>query len=298
MEMKWTHICGRTWCVEGRVCIPVYLLNDREAVLLDSGYVEDRPQLDALLREKRLKVRAVLGSHSHNDHSGCHAGYQEEGAEIILPRVEAAIASDFSLLAAAYWPASPRELKRDLSHLLVQADRTFAETDTSVEVCGQCFGLLPLPGHTPGHTGIVTPDGVLYVGDAVLSSDVLRAARLPSTADWEQDLASKRRLEGVRYDAYVLAHNGIYTDLHPLLRENIADKLRRAQQLLDWLREKPCWTQAEVVGLLWERLGLRSRSFFNQVIFQRNAVCAIEYLAATGAVISWMENGIRCCRTV
>lgn len=60
MNMKWNHVRGNTWCIEGRVCIPVYLLNEGEAVLLDSGYAEDRPQLDALLREKGLRVRAIL----------------------------------------------------------------------------------------------------------------------------------------------------------------------------------------------------------------------------------------------
>ena len=39
MNMKWNHVRGNTWCIEGRVCIPVYLLNEGEAVLLDSGYV-------------------------------------------------------------------------------------------------------------------------------------------------------------------------------------------------------------------------------------------------------------------
>lgn len=298
VDMKWTHVLGNTWCVEGRVCIPVYLLNDREAVLLDTGYAEDRQQLDALLREKGLQVRAVLGSHSHNDHSGNHAYYQQQGAEIILQNLEAAIVSDAALLAAAYWPATVREVTRELSHLLIQADRTFTAADSGLEIDGQHFGLLPLPGHTPGHTGIMTPDQVLYVGDAVLSSDVLRGARLPSTMDWAQDLASKHRLEEVSCKAYLLAHNGIYTDLCPLIQKNIDDKLRRAQEILEWIRERDSWKQHEVMELLWQRLGLRSRSFFNQIIFRRNAVCTMEYLAGTGALSSWMEGGERFYRAL
>ena len=150
VDMKWTHVLGNTWCVEGRVCIPVYLLNDREAVLLDTGYAEDRQQLDALLREKGLQVRAVLGSHSHNDHSGNHAYYQQQGAEIILQNLEAAIVSDAALLAAAYWPATVREVTRELSHLLIQADRTFTAADSGLEIDGQHFGCCPCRGTRRG----------------------------------------------------------------------------------------------------------------------------------------------------
>lgn len=93
--------------------IPVYFLNEREAVLLDSGYAEG---------------------------------------------------------------------DRELPWMLLRADRVFSALDTAVEVDGRSFGLIPLPGHTPGHTGIVTPDNVLYVGDAVLSRRILQAAKLPSIA--------------------------------------------------------------------------------------------------------------------
>lgn len=293
MNMKWNHVRGNTWCIEGRVCIPVYLLNEGEAVLLDSGYAEDRPQLDALLREKGLRVRAILGSHSHNDHSGNHSYYQSLGAEIILPQTEAALVSDAALLTSAYWPATAREIAREFPHLLIRSDRSFPQEAAGVEIAGRAFGLLPLPGHTPGHTGIITPDDVLYVGDALLSPEVLHRAKLPSTADWETDLASKRRLETVSHSGYLLAHSGIYRDLRPLIDENIADEHRRAQQILKWLRERPCWTQTEAVDLIWQRLGLRNRSFFGQVVFRRNAICALEYLVVVGCLRSWMEEGNR-----
>ena len=47
------------------------------------------------------------------------------------------------------------------------------------------------------------------------------------------------------------------------------------------------------MDLIWQRLGLRNRSFFGQVVFRRNAICALEYLVVVGCLRSWMEEGNR-----
>ena len=295
-EGMWRHVRGRTWCIDGHITIPVYLLNEREAVLLDSGYADrDRPVLEALLRQKGLRVRAILGTHSHNDHNGNHAYFQKtHGAEIILRDLEAAVVSDFSLMTAAYFPASAEEPARELPHLLVKADRTFSRSDQAVRIGGERFSLIPLPGHTPGHTGIVTPDQVLYVGDALLSTQAMRSAKLPSTMDWRQDLESKKRLRSADYQDYILAHSGIYKSIQALIAENILDRERRTAEILEWLRERDCWTQSEVEQLLMERLQVRGTSFMGQIIFRRNAMCVMEYLVSTDSVSIETRKGTAC----
>ena len=265
-EGMWRHVRGRTWCIDGHITIPVYLLNEREAVLLDSGYADrDRPVLEALLRQKGLRVRAILGTHSHNDH-----------------------------MTAAYFPASAEELARELPHLLVKADRTFSRSDQAVRIGGERFSLIPLPGHTPGHTGIVAPDQVLYVGDALLSTQAMRSAKLPSTMDWRQDLESKKRLRSADYQDYILAHSGIYKSIQALIAENILDRERRTAEILEWLRERDCWTQSEVEQLLMERLQVRGTSFMGQIIFRRNAMCVMEYLVSTDSVSIETRKGTAC----
>lgn len=49
---KWIHIQGNTWCIKLRVMIPVFLCGNGDAILLDSGYAEDRAELLRLLAEK------------------------------------------------------------------------------------------------------------------------------------------------------------------------------------------------------------------------------------------------------
>jgi glyoxylase-like metal-dependent hydrolase (beta-lactamase superfamily II) len=295
-EEMWRHIRGRTWCIDGHITIPVYLLNEREAVLLDSGYADrDRPILEALLGQKGLRVRAILGTHSHNDHNGNHAYFQKtHGAEIILRDIEAAVVSDFSFLTAAYFPGTAEELARELPHLLVKPDRTFSCLDQAVQIDGESFSLIPLPGHTPGHIGIVTPDQVFYVGDTLLSSQAMRRAKLPSTIDWRQDLESKKRLRSTDYQDYILAHSGVYKSIQALITENILDRERRTAEILEWLQERDYWTQSEVEQLLRKKLQVRSTSFMGQIIFQRNAMCVMEYLVNTDSVSKELREETAC----
>jgi len=91
---KWIHIQGNTWCIEHRVMIPVFLCGNGDAILLDSGYAEDRAELLRLLAEKNLRVRAIIGSHAHRDHCGNHAWFQKNcSTEIVMPYQEAVFAS-------------------------------------------------------------------------------------------------------------------------------------------------------------------------------------------------------------
>lgn len=290
-RMEWVHVRGNTWCIQTHLTIPVYFLNQREVVLLDSGYAH-REGLEALLREKDVRVRAILGSHSHNDHNGNHRYFQAaHGAEVILRDVEAAIVSDFALMSAAYSPATPGDLRREFPHLLLKADRVFTNADTTVTVDGQDFGLIPLPGHTPGHTGIVTPDHVAYVGDAVLSRSVMEAVKLPSTMDWQQDLESKRRLRAAGYAGYILAHSGVYQEIDSLIEENLQDKAGRAEQIFQWLREQSSWSQCEVERLLWRKLGVTGKNYMAQRIFQRNVSCVLDYLVCTQRLSRQFREG-------
>ena len=293
-QARLVHVLGNTWCIESHVTIPVYFLNDREVVLLDSGYADrDRVPLDTLLRERELRVRAILGSHSHNDHNGNHAYFQSaHHAKIILRDVEAAIVSDFSLMRAAYFPATAQELEREVPHLLLKADQTFSEESREIMIDSAKFDLIPLPGHTPGHTGIVTPDDVFYVGDALLSHAVLQKAKLPSTLDWVKDMESKRRLLTEHHSRYILAHEGVYTEIVSIIEENLSDKVQRAVLIRDCLSSRDVWNLNEIEQFLWKQWGLHGKSFLTRTAFQRNVRCALEYLIAGDMVRQEFRDGV------
>lgn len=291
-DHRWTHVLGNTWCIELRVTIPVYFLSQKEVVLLDTGFPEDRGDILQLLQEKNLHVRAILGSHGHNDHCGSHVYLQEnQRSEIILQQTEAAIVSDFSLLTASYAPATAADLKEELPHMRIQADRTFTAGERTLSIDGAVFQLVPLPGHTPGHTGVITPDGVFYVADAILNEATLRRAKLPSTLDWSMDLESKRQLLSDTHPAYILAHRGVQSEIRELAQQNISDRLARAEQIAGWLAEAGSLPLSGLEKLLWKKLNVHTGHFLSQTVFRRNVFCAINYLVQSGVAQQFFKDG-------
>ncbi|MDD4715430.1 MAG: MBL fold metallo-hydrolase [Oscillospiraceae bacterium] len=290
--MELVPVQGNTYVAEGKCTIPVYRLNQKEVVLLDSGYADpDRAMLDELFSRKHLRVAAVIGSHTHLDHSGNHAYFQKtHGAQIIMPFAEAAVASGVLMGKMAYPSYTPGEAAKSLAHLLVRADQMIFPEERHITVCGKDFDVLPLPGHTPGHTGIGTPDRVFYVGDALMSREVYLRAKLPTAFSYAEDLSSKRALYGLSYDRYILAHKGVYNGIHPLIGENIAYFAQRVQRVAALLQRPMSF--CDVSAAAWDAFGLRTQNPFRISVFVRNLRCVLDYLCDEKVVQARFSGGV------
>jgi glyoxylase-like metal-dependent hydrolase (beta-lactamase superfamily II) len=286
------HIRGNTYAIEtGMAFLPVYKLNDRDIVLLDSGFAStDRQALTETLQAHDFQVKGILCSHAHMDHAGniqhlCDLYGCRVGAHLI----EAAIAltSDSFRRNFGIYTSEDHGGKEEC----------FTTTDmimpgqTSLEFCGATFGILHLPGHSGGHIGIVTPDEVAYLGDALMDFPQLAASKMPTTQFLRLDLESKRSLYDVQAKAYVVAHKAVFEDIHPLIDANLRCLETKLQQVLDALQGTPTggeWLIAYCEGQGWK---VRSERSFAILEYGFNSM--VTYLEETGKVVSRRVNGNR-----
>ena len=92
--MELLHVLGNTYAaVAATALLPVYKLNDRDVVLIDTGYAKlDRAGLTALIDGSGWRLRAILCSHAHFDHTGNVRYLQERyGAPAAISLIEAGI---------------------------------------------------------------------------------------------------------------------------------------------------------------------------------------------------------------
>lgn len=187
------HIIGNTYTTTiGDAQIGLYITG-RNTVLIDTGRGESETML-SVLREHDLFPTTILNTHLHIDHIGSNKLLQETyGCSIFCTHEEIKDAD---------------------------GDAGFVLSNPS----GSPFRFIPLPGHSVAHQAVVTPDGVCFLGDAVMSKD----SKLPYHLDPAKAIASMEQVLTLPYDSFVLSHEGIYNRAE--IRRITEDNLLREQK--------------------------------------------------------------------
>lgn len=282
------HILGSTFAFETQLALlPFYKLNQREIILLDSGFAStDRQALTDTLRAYDFSVRGILCSHAHMDHAG-NIGHlcSIYDCRVAAHQYEAAIAApDSDLRQFGIHASSKHGVEECFTTTVV-----ILPEQTTLDFCGAVFGILHLPGHSPGHLGYVTPDGVAYLGDALMGFSQLESSKMPFTSRLADDLNSKRSLLNLRAEAYVAAHKAIVTDIRPLARANIACLETKVEEIFQILQGTPTaleWLTAYCRQKGWT---FRTERSFSILSFGFNS--AVDYLEETGRVASRTVGG-------
>lgn len=229
--MKLTQIKGRTWVAEGLELIPFYRLDDGRCILLDTGYYREGDALEQSLLDAGLTPAAILGSHAHLDHAGNHARFQKKySLPVALSAAEAGLCAHILNLKCYTSVGTPGIARQEMGPMPLVPDVVLPNADCTATLLGVEFRCIYTPGHSPGHMCIITPDHVCYVGDVLLSGDLLHA-KLPYCLDLAQDLVSKERLRQLTCSHYIAAHRGVFTDIGTMVDKNRSLLRQRARQI-------------------------------------------------------------------
>lgn len=286
--MEMLHVLGNTYAAVGSTALlPIYKLNERDIVLIDTGYAKlDRAGLVNLLDGSGLVPKYVLCSHAHFDHTGNVRYLQERyGAKAILSLIEAGISVNPDSYRANYVALTYGKSRELFLEECFTADRVLRETDTSLELDGRTFGILPLPGHSAGHLGFVTPDDAAYVGDCLISQSEIDGAKLPTSMFIARDLESKAYLKTTDYPVYILAHKEVVRReaLEGLIDRNIGFIQSKRAELLEVLEDG--MTFSEWIGAFCQRENVRTHNELKFSIVERNFSNFVSWLTDSGAVM-------------
>lgn len=277
VEIK--NIRGNTFCIDtGMTYIPFYKIDDEEIVMLDTGWAAgEQKGIAEALQKKALKVVGIINSHAHIDHSGNNSYFREKyGCQIAMPACEAMICSSSINLKLYYNTFALTEIEEHLGHMVCPVDFPIADNQTSIEMCGVEFKIMHTPGHSLGHICLITPDDVAYVGDALISHDVMRGAKMPYASILTKDLESKEKLYALRCSRYVIAHKGIYDDITELITDNINFYQLRAEKICE-LIVKPVTLQ-ELMQAVITSFNIHMADIYKYNLIERMLRSYLEYL--------------------
>ena len=222
MEIK--KIKGNTFYIATEMTyIPFYKINDQEIIMLDSGWAKgQRKGIDELLEKNNFKVVAIICSHAHVDHIGNNAFLKKKyNCIIAMPAYEALVCSSAINLKLYYSNQTLSDVSLHFGHMVCQTDIMIFDNQNSICVCGIEFKILHTPGHSPAHICITTPDDVAYIGDALISHEVMNGSKMPYAYMLTEDLKSKATLYDLKCCKYIVAHRGTYNEITGLITDNI-----------------------------------------------------------------------------
>lgn len=215
--MEMTHIAGNSYTADldgTHVCI--YMLNDADAVFIDTGEINDN-ELLRFLRVRKIRPKAIINTHLHIDHIGNNR----------------ALCSKYGCKVYC----SPLEVRdrcsgcADFSRFLVKN----VEEGTQV-IEGAEFRFIPTPGHSVAHQSVVTPDGVCCLGDAALSMSKLKKSRIPYIYDAENAHRTlEKLLEMEDFPYYLAAHNGLISARN--FKDTIRANIKKEEKLREIIME-------------------------------------------------------------
>ncbi len=289
--MKLTQVKGNTWVAEGVELIPFYKLDDKRCILLDTGLLQEREELESTLLGAGLTPAGVLCSHAHVDHCASNGYFQEKyGAEVALTYPEAGMCAT-TLNLKCYFLTLPLGMVEREAECMVHEPDVIIPPDGPFSFRGALFQIIPTPGHSAGHVSTVTPDGVCYAADALLSAELLEA-KLPYNLNHRLAMDSREKLREVDCDFFIMAHRGVCpaSEIGALIDANQALVRRRAKELLE-LVDRPM-TASEIDRAACRRYQLFTHQLRRALRYQRNVSFLVEYLIDRGELVPEIRDGV------
>lgn len=278
-------IKGHTFCIDtGMTYIPFYKINHEEIIMLDTGWAtgEQKGIIDALQKEA-LKVVGIINSHAHIDHSGNNSYFRKQyNCQIAMPACEATLCSSLVNLKLYYNTLSLTEIAEHLGHMVCPVDFPIADNQTSIEMCGIEFKILHTPGHSVAHICLITPDDVAYIGDALISHEVMNGAKMPYASILSEDLKSKEKLYNLHCSRYIIAHKGTYDDITNLIKDNIDFYQLRAKKICDLIVTP--MTLQELMQVVITSFNIHVATVYKYNLIERMLRSYLEYLDEIKAI--------------
>ena len=290
------YICGNTGCIHsGGNSIPFYQLKEKIWVLMDTGSLSIRKDLDEYLEKNHIQIRAVLCSHGHFDHTENNRFLQKKyGAELILSVYDTGLLQNGTTLKSLFYSQTQRDNENYCGDMICTADRMIFPNETKIQIDDAVFQIKNLPGHAASHLGFVTPDRVLYLADSLFGDSLLAKNQVFYMLNWTEALKTIEDMADLSYEKYILAHGGVCENLKDFCENNLktfSNMLDRFYDLFCQMADSRMVGIDEVVNEAAGWYQIKSERYVPVRAFERIIRSMLEYFLENGKIIGNIKNG-------
>jgi glyoxylase-like metal-dependent hydrolase (beta-lactamase superfamily II) len=276
--------------------MPLYLLDESRCILLDPGTALDkiRDRIELTLERRGLTPVGVLCTHSHYDHAGNAAYFQQKyHIPVAMPLGEAEqCRTEFAVKSYLYvFTQGQIHADQTTRSIPCLVDQTIWPEEDHIDFCGVRFQVIHTPGHSIDHISIITPDNVCYVGDAIMSGNTLHASKLPYAYHMSTYLRSVAKLRGLPCQKMIVAHSAIldspYEDLIDENFQAVLLTLKRLGNIID----HPM-TMDEIYVAVQEEMGIVVDTVSKALSYDRFLRPYLECMVDHDTHVLTLKNGV------
>ncbi len=230
------QLSDTTWLLPGPTNIG-FVLVDGEVYLIDSGNdKESGRRIRKILDERGWKLKAIVNTHSNADHIGGNDYLQRlTGCEVWAAAVESPFIEHPKLEASFLWGGFPiRELNSKFFE--AKASTVSHKVGHETEMIEDVLHVVHLPGHFFGMIGLLTKDGVFFLGDSMFGEKVLEKYRLPFVYDVRSYKETIRAVSNIEAEHYIVSHGEPRNEIGNLAEVNLSlieDVEARLEEILE-----------------------------------------------------------------
>lgn len=253
---------GNSGYITGHNSIGVYFLNSTSVLLIDSGIDSDTAkQVQLTLSTAGYCVAAIINTHHHPDHCGGNAFFQKlnPSLHIYATHHEKIFIENPTLVPAYFCCGSAPYKSTQTKYLETKPSKVThcidSYEDQGVEILGTTFKIVILQGHTPGMIGIITPDNILYCGDAIFGKETYTKHSLLFYTNIEDTLITFKKLYNLDSDGCVFYHNGFLPNIKEIIPSHEQKVLEVKNSILEFIKVKSC-SEGELLQYLIKKLNI------------------------------------------
>lgn len=275
----------KSYYIQSPAKIGVYLANDNEVYLIDSGNDKDAGRkVRKILEQNNWHLKAILNTHSNADHiGGNHYLQQYYGCKIFTYGIESCFSKYPVLEPAFLYGGYPF---KDLKHkfLMAQSSKTsdFSDPDFPNEI-----EVILLPGHFFDMVGFRLPDDTVFLGDCLSSETTLNKYQLSFIYDVDNYIKTLDNVAKMQAKIFVPSHADASTDIADLVNINKKKVFEIANQILEL-----CQTPIIFETLLKRLFDIYqlTMTYEQYVLIGSTVRSYLSWLKDTGKIEGYIEN--------
>lgn len=265
----------RTYLIKGSPNTLIHETIDKIFVI-DPGSEKDRGNIikkEITQKFKNNKIEVLL-SHSHSDHVAALASLGQEITPYISEQEISSLIDIKTRKALTYSASAPSKI---LYRFVDHSPEKYKAFKLGSKVEG--IEVVDLRGHSLGHAGFLTDDGVFYTGDSFFGDKLISLVGVPYYSDYEEAMSSLFKLkEFLCRDYVIVMGHGLVMDY------------KEALKVIDMNIELMEETKERVVGLS----GLTEQEITYRLLKIANVNITESSLVLSGvtvrAILSYLAN--------